>query len=120
MKRGVFLSSIRNTRAVWPFCAVLMLWGKTEMVYWAEFHLEAGSLLQTCVLLINPAAFLLIVFGLSFLFKEEKKQIRFCLAAGVALSVVLYANILFFRFFSDYLTLPVLFQTSNFSDLKVR
>ena len=49
------------------------------MVYWAEFHLEAGSLLQTCVLLINPVAFLLIVFGLSFLFKEEKSKSGFAL-----------------------------------------
>ena len=33
------------------------------------------------------------------------------------LSFVLYANVVFYRFFTDFLTLPVLFQTSNFADL---
>ncbi|NQD67717.1 LTA synthase family protein, partial [Bacillus haikouensis] len=30
---------------------------------------------------------------------------------------ILYGNVVFYRFFDDFLTLPVLFQTSNFSDL---
>ena len=36
---------------------------------------------------------------------------------SVFLSLIIYANVVFYRFFTDFLTLPVLFQTSNFSDL---
>ena len=33
------------------------------------------------------------------------------------MSIVLYANIVYYRFFSDFITLPTLSQTQNFGDL---
>ncbi len=36
---------------------------------------------------------------------------------SMILVIVLYANVAFYRFYNDFITLPVLFQTSNFGDL---
>jgi Sulfatase. len=33
------------------------------------------------------------------------------------MSILLYANVLYYRFFNDYITLPTLFQTQNFGDV---
>ena len=33
------------------------------------------------------------------------------------MSILLYANIVYYRFFSDFITLPTLSQTQNFGDL---
>ena len=32
-------------------------------------------------------------------------------------SIIMFSNAVFYRFFNDFITLPVLFQTSNFGDL---
>ena len=33
------------------------------------------------------------------------------------MSILLYANVVYYRFFSDFITLPTIFQTQNFGDL---
>jgi len=69
-------------------------------------------------LLINPAVFLFFVFGLSYLFKEKKKQIRFCLAAAAVLSVILYANIVFSRFFQRLFNGSIAVSNEQFQRFK--
>src|SRR5690606_34614789 len=32
-------------------------------------------------------------------------------------SIIMFSNAVFYRFFSDFITLPLLFQTNNFGDL---
>lgn len=38
-------------------------------------------------------------------------------AVSAIMSFVMYANMVFYRFFNDFITIPVLFQTSNMGDL---
>ena len=66
---------------------------------------------------INPLSFLLFAFGISLFFKTEKNRNRYVLITSAVIGFILYANVAFYRFFTDFLTLPVLFQTSNFADL---
>ena len=33
------------------------------------------------------------------------------------MSILLYSNAVYYRFFSDFITLPTIFQTQNFGDL---
>jgi lipoteichoic acid synthase len=49
--------------------------------------------------------------------KKDKSRTRYIIITSFILSFILYGNVVFYRFFDDFLTLPVLFQTSNFSDL---
>ncbi|PLT29206.1 hypothetical protein CUU66_14695 [Peribacillus deserti] len=96
--------------------AVVMLWLKTYMVYKTSFAITGDNVLQEIILFINPLAFLLFVFG-SSTFLTRKPAVRFILALSFILSAILYANIVFYRFFNDFITFPVLFQASNMSDL---
>jgi len=73
--------------------------------------------MQELILFINPLSFLLFIFGLSLFFKSRKARNRYILITSFLISFILYANVAFYRFFTDFLTLPVLFQTSNFGDL---
>lgn len=96
--------------------AIIMLWLKTYIVYQTSFDIKIENWRQEFILLINPLSFLMFVFGLGFLLKE-KNQKQFVLVTNFLISSVLFANVLFYRFFNDFLTIPVLFQTSNMSDL---
>ncbi|MGM0828339.1 MAG: LTA synthase family protein [Bacillota bacterium] len=97
--------------------AALLLWVKTYIVYKTSFDIKIENTLQELILFINPLSFLLFIFGVGLLLKKDKSRTRYIIAASLVLSFILYGNVVFYRFFDDFLTLPVLFQTSNFSDL---
>lgn len=99
------------------FAAVVLTWLKTFIVYHTSFDLKLENIMQHIILFINPLSFILLFFGLSLFFPKEKTAKRFILAGSTILAFVLYANVVFYRFFTDFITLPVLFQTSNFGDL---
>ncbi|QED48630.1 LTA synthase family protein [Cytobacillus dafuensis] len=96
--------------------AIVLLWLKTYITYKTSFDIKIENWKQEFILFINPLSFLLFVFGIS-LFMKEKNQKRYILITSFLVSVVLFANVVFYRFFNDFLTIPVLFQTSNMSDL---
>ncbi|WP_442594908.1 LTA synthase family protein [Neobacillus sp. D3-1R] len=96
--------------------ATVMLWLKTYIVYQTSFEIKIENWTQEFILFINPLSFLMFVFGIG-LFLKEKNQKRYILITSFLISAVLYGNVVFYRFFNDFLTIPVLFQTSNMSDL---
>ncbi|MFO1443473.1 LTA synthase family protein [Bacillus sp. Bva_UNVM-123] len=96
--------------------ATLLLWLKTYIAYKTSFEIKIENWRQEFILFINPLSFLLFVFGIS-LFMKEKNRSRYILITSFFISLVLFANVVFYRFFNDFLTIPVLFQTSNMSDL---
>lgn len=105
----------------WPkgsllLLAALLLWLKTYIVYKTSFDIKIENIKQEFILFINPLSFLLFVLGASLFLKEKNRQ-RYILCVSFLISFVLYSNVVFFRFFNDFLTVPVLFQTSNMSDL---
>ncbi len=97
--------------------ATILLWIKTYIVYKTSFDIEIDNTIQEFILLINPLSFLLFIFGLGLFMTKDRSRTRFVLSSGFIISFILYGNVVFYRFFDDFLTLPVLFQTSNFSDL---
>ncbi|MCM3111436.1 LTA synthase family protein [Lederbergia lenta] len=94
-----------------------MLWGKTYIVYKTSFNIKLENFMQELILFINPLSFLLFVLGISLFLNSEKVRNRYIIITSFILGFVLYGNVVFYRFFTDFLTLPVLFQTSNFADL---
>ena len=97
--------------------AIALAWVKTDIVYLTSFKLSLDNFMQVLILLINPLSFLLFIFGLALLFKSAKARNRYILTVSFILAFVLYGNVAFYRFYSDFITIPVLFQTSNFGDL---
>ncbi|NQD68535.1 hypothetical protein HP456_21740, partial [Bacillus haikouensis] len=97
--------------------ASLLLWIKTYIVYKTSFDIKIENTIQEIILFMNPLSFLLFIFGIGLLMKKDKSRTRYIIITSFILSFILYGNVVFYRFFDDFLTLPVLFQTSNFSDL---
>lgn len=96
--------------------AVLMLWIKTYISQLSQFDLGVEGIIQQFLLLINPLGSAMLFLGFSFLFKGKRKYTSLVVVYTL-MSIVLYANIVYYRFFSDFITLPTLSQTQNFGDL---
>lgn len=95
--------------------AVIMLWIKTYFTQVTQFNLGVEGLLQHFLLLLNPLGSALLFLGFSFIFKGREKYAL--LVIHVLMSILLYANTVYYRFFSDFITLPTITQTQNFGDL---
>jgi lipoteichoic acid synthase len=98
------------------FLAVVFLWMKTYIAQLTQFDLGIGNNLQRFLLFLNPLGSSLFFIGFAFFFKGRKKYIAL-IVFDFLLSFLLYANILFYRFFNDFITLPTLTQTQNFGDV---
>ncbi|MEK4229936.1 LTA synthase family protein [Solibacillus sp. FSL H8-0538] len=97
--------------------AILATWIKTVIVYETSFDMKLENAMQIFILIINPLSFILFIYGLSLFFKSAKARNRYIVTISIILAVVLYGNVAFYRFYNDFITLPVLFQTSNFGEL---
>lgn len=106
----------------WPTHSILILaivatWIKTYIVYHTSFDMDIENTMQQVILFLNPLSFLLFIYGISLFFKSPKARNRYIVITSIILSAIVYANAVFYRFFTDFITIPVLFQTSNFGDL---
>lgn len=97
--------------------AVLATWIKTVFVYELSFDMKIENAMQLLILIINPLSFLLFFYGLSLFLKSPKTRDRYIVTGSIILGFVVYGNVAFYRFYNDFVTLPVLFQTSNFGEL---
>lgn len=111
------MKSIKWPKHSFMILAIVATWIKTVIVYYTSFDMKLENAMQYFILFINPLSFLLFVYGLSLFFKSSKVRNRYIISVSVLLSIVVYGNVGFYRFYDDFITLPVLFQTSNFGDL---
>lgn len=96
--------------------AIFMLWIKTYITYKTSFDLTIENGMQEFILFINPLSFLMLIFGIG-LFVKDKNRPAFMFFTSLIVTVVLYGNVVYYREFSDFLTLALLKQTSNLGDL---
>ncbi|MGG3818587.1 LTA synthase family protein [Bacillus subtilis] len=96
--------------------SILFMWIKTYVIYKLGFDLQIDTLLEELMLLVNPLSFILPLFGIGLLLKGNKQR-AFLLIANLVLTVILISNTIFYGFYIDFITIPVLFQASNMSDM---
>src|SRR5699024_9901966 len=96
--------------------AVVLLWMKTYSIYLVEFNLDVQGGFQQFLLLINPLSSALFFLALA-LFAKGKRAGIWIIIVDFIMSFLVYANVVYYRFNSDYITLPTLTQTSNFGSL---
>ena len=111
-KKGDLLNKFLGIYVV----AVLLLWGKTYITQATQFELGVEGALQQFLLLINPLGSAMLFLGFSFIFKGKRKYTSLAVVYTL-MSILLYANVVYYRFFSDFITLPTVLQTQNFGDL---
>lgn len=111
-KKGAFLNKFFG----FYLFAVFMLWIKTYITQVTQFNLGVEGSLQQFLLVINPLGSAMLFLGFSFIFKGPRKYTSL-IVIYTLMSILLYANAVYYRFFSDYITLPTISQTQNFGDL---
>lgn len=106
-----------NKRNVPLYILASALFGlKTYIVYRFLFNISIENFLQELILFINPFASAFILFAASVWFKQ-KRQMGFLRYSALIGTIILYFNVMFYRNFTDFITIPVLFQGSNAADL---
>ncbi|MFJ7724814.1 LTA synthase family protein [Neobacillus sp. NPDC097160] len=98
------------------YMAVFLLWMKTYIAQITQFKLGVEGSFQHFLLFINPFGSSLLFLGLALFFKGRKKY-SWLMVIYFLLSVLLYSNILYYRFFNDFITLPTLTQTKNAGEI---
>ncbi|HFK1684968.1 LTA synthase family protein [Bacillus sp. SRB1LM] len=107
-------SQFQNVR--FTVFVALALWLKTYLITRTSFDLKLESFMQEFILFLSPLAASLLLVGLA-LFAKGKKRNYIALGINFILTIVLVGNVMFYGFYNDFVTLPVLGQTSNFGSL---
>lgn len=106
----------KNHFGLFFLSAVVLLWLKTYFIQLTQFTLGIENTMQQFLLFLNPLGSALLFLGFSFLFKGRKRYI-YLIIIDFLMTFLLYANVLYYRFFNDFITLPTLMQTQNFGDV---
>ena len=97
--------------------AALLFGLKTYFVYRFMFDIELDNSMQELILLINPFVSAFLVFAISVWFNKRSRQMKFLRYTAFIGSFVIFANLVFYRQFTDFITIPQLFMGSNMADL---
>ncbi|SET62481.1 Phosphoglycerol transferase MdoB [Salinibacillus kushneri] len=99
------------------FLVAALLFGfKAYIIYRFVFDLSIENTMQEMILFINPFATAIVLFSFAALMKpkRQKKYIKYLSLSG---AILLFANLVYYRNFTDFITLPSILQFKNFADL---
>lgn len=119
----IFLREVRkihrkraHSTFIFYLTAVVFLWLKTYLMYQFYFQLNVEGVLDQFILWLNPLSSALLILGLSFFFGKRLRPGWVLLISFIS-TMILYADILYYRFYIDFVTVPVLFQLKNVGGL---
>lgn len=109
------LKNFLNTR--WGFLTLLtfLFWLKTIIAYLIDFRLGVSGIYQYFVLLINPIATTLLFFGIALYIKRTLPAYICMFLLYVANSALLLFSVIYYREFTDFMTINVIFGFSSVS-----
>lgn len=116
MEKVALFKKINKSHIAFFSIAVVLFWIKTYIAYQTVFSLGIDDNLQKFLLAINPISSALFFMGLALLSKKHTKKMMILI--NFLLSFLLYTNIVYYRFFNDFITVPVIMQAkANAGDL---
>lgn len=107
------LKNTLNTRLGFFSLAVVLFWAKTYFSYTQEFSLGVTGAMQQFILFINPVATTVFFFSIALYFKKSKKAYTVLFLVYIVMSALLFANILYYREFSDFLAVTTILGAGN-------
>nr|WP_015062864.1 LTA synthase family protein [Lactococcus cremoris]AFM72752.1 hypothetical protein pAF07_p05 [Lactococcus cremoris] len=96
-----------NTRIGLIIYLILFLWGKTMLAYFIVFNLGASSY-EYILVLVNPIGFSLACFALLLFIRRTSLFYLATFVLGILASFLLYLNILYYREFTDFITIDAM------------
>ena len=102
---------------LWFFhLAVILIWLKTHIIQRYVYELPIKGWYQEIIAFISPLSAILLMTWLALILSRKRKNTAL-LVVSFLTSLILFANAWYYRFFHDFITLPILFQGKNASDL---
>ncbi len=103
-----FSFNIHSKSVQFFLIAIVLFWIKTYVTYRMEFNLGIDNSVQKFLLFINPLSSAFLFSGAALLFKKHWGAAL--IAIQFVLSFWLYANVVYYRFFDDFITWPTILQ----------
>jgi lipoteichoic acid synthase len=96
--------------------AFILLWIKSYIVYKFAFDLDIENWVQEIIMFINPISSSIFFLAFSLFYSGKARKLAIIGISFIS-SFILFANVVYYREFTDFITIPILFQTSNMGDL---
>lgn len=97
--------------------ATLLFGLKTYIVYRFLFSLDLENSMQEFILFMNPFVSAFLLFGLSVWITKPERQMKYVRYMILIGTFIIFANLVFYRSFSDFITVPQLIQGGTMGDL---
>ena len=107
------LKNFFKTRLGLIIILLIIYWFKTIFAYFIDFHLEIDSIFQYIILFINPFATGLFFLSIALYFKNTKVFYTVLFILYFLLNIVLFANAVYYREFSDFITINTVLGSSK-------
>ncbi|MFD1464637.1 LTA synthase family protein [Lapidilactobacillus mulanensis] len=104
-----------NSRWGFFFLAIVLFWVKTYYAYTTKFNLGISGGMQHLLALLNPLPTTILLFGVALYFKGRKSYI-IMLVIDFLTTFWLFANVLYYREFSDFLTTTLIKGSGSVSN----
>ena len=109
------LQRIVSTRFGFVLSLLLVLWLKTMWAYFVDFSLNIQGAYQVFLALINPIPIGLLVLGIAFYIKRTRYFYPVAFALYCMLFAWLVSNAIYYREFTDFITLNTMLASSKVS-----
>ncbi|WP_040534114.1 LTA synthase family protein [Schleiferilactobacillus shenzhenensis] len=104
-----------GTRPRFTILLLVLFWAKCMLAYTVDFSLGVDNPYDMVILVINPLATTLFLFSLSYFIPHPKVAYWVLFGLYVANTLLLYSNIIYYRQFTDFLTLSTILNASKVS-----
>ncbi|MER0123010.1 LTA synthase family protein [Streptococcus sp. ZJ93] len=112
-KNRYLFSKILRSRIGFVLVLVTVYWIKTLWAYLIDFNLDTKGFYQNFILFINPLPIGLLFIGLALYVKSTKWFYRIAGFLYFLLFLWLFSNTLYFREFSDYISISTMLASSS-------
>ena len=109
------ISHVVNTRLGFILTLLVLYWLKTMWAYHVDFSLGLENPYQLLLSLINPIPLGLLLLGLSLYIKRTRVFYIVSWIIYTILNLLLISNAIYFREFSDFITVSAMLASSKVS-----
>lgn len=107
--------NLLNTRLGFFTLLVLLFWIKNIFAYFTAFNLGIESPFQYFILFINPVATTLFLLSIALYVRKTKSFYRTSLFIYLLMTLLLFANVVYYREFTDFITINTLLGAGKVS-----
>lgn len=109
------ISQFVQTRLGFFALLTTVFWIKTVFAYYVDFSLGASDPLQHFLMFFNPIGTTLLLFSMALYIKKPKISYTVMFIIYLLNTILLFANVIYYRQFTDFLTFNTIFSVGKVS-----